>query len=192
VGRRIVARGSTGGGERIPASRQSGRRLTTAAASLALAGSVAVYAFAAGERLTEIVGGVAAAGCALIVLALAFRRAAVFPFGIAGVGAAYALFLALRNGDVDARAPAVAAVLFVATELGYWSLEASSARSERAALLRRVASLALAAFATALVGSLVLGLTSGAGAGIALEAVGVAAAALTAAAISLLASRASV
>jgi len=157
-----------------------------------LSASVAVYAVAAGEQLTEIVAAVGAAGCALIVLALAFRRASVLPFGIAGVGAAYALFLALRNGDVDARAPAVAAVLFVATELGYWSLEASASRNERAALTRRVVALALAAFGTALVGSLVLGLTSGTGAGVALEAVGVAAAALTAAAIALLASRASV
>jgi hypothetical protein len=151
-----------------------------------------VYAVAAGDRLAGIVAAVGAAGCVLVLLALVFRRASVFPFGIAGVGAAYALFLALRDGDVDARAPAVAAVLFVATELGYWSLEASAARNERAALMRRVVALALAAFSTALVGSLVLGLTTGVAGGVALEAVGVAAAALTAAAIALLASRASV
>ena len=151
-----------------------------------------MYAVAAGDRLTEIVAAVGAAGCALALVALVFRRTSVFPFGIAGVASAYALFLALRNGDVDARAPAVAAVLFVATEFGYWSLEASVSRSERAALVRHVLALALAAFATALVGSLVLGLTAGVGGGVVLEAVGVAAAALTAAAIALLASRASV
>jgi predicted PurR-regulated permease PerM len=100
--------------------------------------------------------------------------------------------LALRSGDVDPRAPAVAALLFVATELGYWSLQTSAARSERAAVARRILALAVAAFSTALVGSLVLGLTTGVGGGVALEAVGVAAAALTAAAIALLASRASV
>ena len=155
-------------------------------------GTIAVYAVAAGDRLTEIVAAVGAAGCALVLLAFVFRRASVFPFGIAGVGAAYALLLALRSGDVDPRAPAVAALLFVATELGYWSLQTSAARSERAAVARRILALAVAAFSTALVGSLVLGLTTGVGGGVALEAVGVAAAALTAAAIALLASRASV
>ena len=59
-------------------------------------------------------------------------------------------------------------------------------------LVRRIAGLAGCALLTALVGSLVLGLTAGVGGGVALEAVGVAAAALTVAAIALLASRSSV
>ena len=154
--------------------------------------SVAAYAVAAGDTLPELVATVGTAGCALVLVSLVFRQPSAFPFGIAGVGAAYALFLSLRNGDVDARAPAVAAVLFVATELGYWSLEGGVSRSERAPFVRRAVGLALAALLTAFVGSLVLGLTTGVGGGVALEAAGVAAAALTAAAIALLASRASV
>ena len=131
-------------------------------------------------------------GCLLLLVSLFFQRVSVFPFGIAGVGAAYAVFLGVRGGAVDSRAPAVAAVLFVATELGYWSLEGGDSRSERAALARRVVALAAAALFTALVGSLMLGLTTGVEGGVALEALGVAAAAVTAAAIALLASRASV
>ncbi|MFL5944779.1 MAG: hypothetical protein ACJ74D_13080 [Gaiellaceae bacterium] len=153
---------------------------------------MSAYAVAGGDTLPELVAAVGAAGCVLVLVSLVFRQSSVFPFGIAGVGAAYALHLSLRGGDVDARAPAVAAALFVATELGYWSLEGTVARSERTPLVRRVVGLALAALFTAFVGSLVLGLTTGFGGGVALEAAGVAAAALTAAAIALLASRASV
>jgi hypothetical protein len=153
---------------------------------------VVVYAAAAGDRVPELVAGVGVAGCALVAIALVLRRPSVLPVGLAAVGAAYAVFLGLRNGSVDAGAPAVAAALFAAAELGFWSLERADARSERRFALRRVVALALAALFTALVGSLVLGLTTGVGGGVALEAVGVAAAALTLSAIAVLASRASV
>lgn len=160
--------------------------------SLALAGAVVVYATAAGERLSQVVLGVGAAGCALMAAALVTRRPSALPVGLAGVGAAYGLFLSLRTGAVDPRAPAVATALFVAAELGFWGLERSPARGERAVLVRRIAWLAGCALLTALVGSLVLGLTAGVGGGVALEAAGVAAATLTVAAIALLASRSSV
>jgi hypothetical protein len=75
------------------------------------------------------VAGVGATGCALLVFALATRWKSSFPAGLAAVGAAYAVFLAVRNGAVDAGAPAVAAALFAAAELGFWSLE----RTPRAA-----------------------------------------------------------
>ena len=106
--------------------------------------------------------------------------------------AAYAVFLAVRNGAVDARAPAVAAALFAVAELGFWSLERSPSRSERVVLLRRVSGLAAGAILTALVGTLVLVLATGASGGVGLEAAGVAAAVLAVAAITRLASRASV
>ena len=127
-----------------------------------------------------------------MAFALATRWRAVFPFGVALVGASYAVFLALRNGSVDQWAPAVAAALFVAAELGYWSLERSPSRAERAVLLRRLAGLAGAAVVTALVGSFVLVVATGAAGGVALEAAGVAAAVLALAAIARLTSRASV
>jgi hypothetical protein len=146
----------------------------------------------AGDRLPEIVAGVGAGGCALVAIAFVARRPSVFPFGLAGVGAAYGVYLSLRGGAVDPRAPAVAAALYVAAELGFWSLERAASRSERTVVVRRVATIAAGALFTGLVGSLVLGLTTGVGGGLALEAAGVAAAALTVASIAVLASRSSV
>jgi hypothetical protein len=146
----------------------------------------------ASDRLPEVAGGVGVVGCALMAFALATRWRTVFPFGIALAGASYGVFLAVRNGAVDSRAPAVAAALVVAAELGYWSLERTPSRSERAVLLRRVAGVAGAAAVTGLLGSLVLLLATGASGGVGLEAAGVAAAVLAVAAIARLASRASV
>jgi hypothetical protein len=146
----------------------------------------------ASDRLPAVVGGVGLAGGVLMAFALATRWRAVFPVGIALVGASYCVFLAVRNGAVDRWAPAIAAALYVAAELGYWSLERSPSRSERAVVLRRLAGLAAAAFVTALVGGLVLVVATGAAGGVALEAAGVVAATLTVATIARLASRASV
>ena len=151
-----------------------------------------MYAVLAGDRLPEVVAGVGAGGCALIATAFLARRPSVFPVGLAGVGAAYGVYLSLRTGAVDPRAPAVAAALYVAAELGFWSLERAVSRSERTVVVRRVATVAAGAVLTGLVGSLMLGLTTGVGGGLAVEAAGVAAAALTVATIAVLASRSSV
>ena len=157
-----------------------------------MAAGVVAYADVASDRLPEVVGVVGVAGGVLMAFALFTRWRSVFPFGIALVGASYGVFLAIHNGAVDQWAPAVAAALFVAAELGFWSLERSASRSERAVLLRRVAGLAGAAVVTALVGSLVLVVATGASGGVPLEAAGVGAAVLAVAAIARLASRASV
>jgi hypothetical protein len=157
-----------------------------------VAAGVVVYADVAGDRLPEVAGGVGAAGCALMAFALATRWRTVFPFGLALVGASYGASLAIANGAVDQWAPAVAAALFVAAELGYWSLERSPSRSERTVVLRRLGGLLGAVVATALTGSLVLVIATGAAGGVAVEAAGVAAAVLALAAIARLASRASV
>ena len=142
--------------------------------------------------MPEVVAGVGAAGWALLAFGLATRWTSSFPLGIAGVGAAYAVYLGLRDGAVDARAPAVAAALYAVAELGFWSLERTPSRSERVVLLRRLAGLAGGALVTALVGTLVLLFATGASGGVGLEAAGVAAAVLAVAAITRLASRASV
>ena len=137
-------------------------------------------------------GGVGVAGCALTAFALLTRWRTVFPFGLALVGTSYAVYLALRNGAVDARAPAVAAALFAAAELGFWSLERTPSPSETTVLVRRVAALAASVLLTALVGTLLLVLATGATGGVGLEAAGVAAAVVAVALIARLASRASV
>ena len=139
-----------------------------------------------------VAGIVGVVGCALMAFALFTRWTSAFPFGIALVGASYGTFVAIDNAAVDARAPAVAAALYAAAELGFWSLERSPSRSERVVILRRVASLAAAAAVTALAGSFILVLATGASGGVGLEAAGVGAAVLAVAAIARLASRASV
>ena len=160
--------------------------------ALALAGGIVAYADVASDRLPAVVGGVGVAGCALAAFALFTRWRSVFPIGLALVGASYGVYLALRNGAVDASAPAVAAALFAVAELGFWSLERTPSRSEGTVLVRRVGALAGGVLLTALVGSLLLVLTTGASGGVGLEAAGVAAAVLALAAIARLASRASV
>jgi hypothetical protein len=157
-----------------------------------VAGGVVAYADVASDRLPEVAGVVGVAGAGLMAFALFTRWRSAFPFGIALVGASYGVFLAIHNGAVDQWAPAVAAALFVAAELGFWSLERSPSRSEGAVLLRRIAGLATAGVVTALVGSLVLVVATGASGGVPLEAAGVGAAVLAVAAIARLASRASV
>jgi hypothetical protein len=142
--------------------------------------------------LPEVAGGVGVAGGALMAFALATRWRSAFPFGLALVGASYGVFLAVRNGAVDEWAPAVAAALFAAAELGYWSLERSPSQSERSVVVRRLTGIVSGVVVTALVGSLVLVVATGASGGVALEAAGVAAAVLAVAAIARLASRASV
>jgi hypothetical protein len=191
LGRRDVARRRVGGGERIPASRPSRERLTTAVAALSLAGGVVAYADVASDRLPEVAGGIGVVGCALIAFALFTRWRSVFPFGLALVGASYGVYVALRNGAVDARAPAVAAVLFAVAELGFWSLERAPSQSEGTVLVRRAAALAGGVLLTAFLGSLLLVLATGVSGGVGLEAAGVAAAVLALAAIVRLASRAS-
>jgi hypothetical protein len=142
--------------------------------------------------LPEVVGGVGAVGGALMAFALATRWRSAFPIGLALVGASYAVFLSIRNGAVDAWAPTVAAALFAAAELGFWSLERTPSTSERVVLLRRLGALAGGVVLTALAGSFVLLLTTGASGSVGLEVAGAAAGVLAVAAIARLAARASV
>lgn len=146
----------------------------------------------ASDRLPEIAGGVGVAGCALIAVALFTRWRSVFPLGVVLVGASYGVYVALRSGSVDARAPAIAAALFAVAELGFWSLERAPSHSEGPVLVRRAAALAGGVVLTAFLGSLLLVLTTGVTGGVGLEAAGVAAAVLALAAIARLASRESV
>ena len=113
----------------------------------------------------------------------------LLPWGFVGVGAAYAVFLSLRPGTVDARAPMVAAAFFIAAELSFWSIERRSWRSEGQVVVRRLALLVSAGLATAIVGGLLLLITSGRRSGIGQEAGGVAAAVLTLAVVAVLARR---
>lgn len=157
-----------------------------------MAAGVVAYAVVAAGRLPEVVAAVGCGGCALMGVGLASRWTSAFPAGVAGVAAAYAVFVAVRNGDVDARSPVVAAAVFAAAELGFWSLERTRTRSERVLLVRRIAGVVGGVALTALVGSLLLVIATGASGGVGLEAAGVAAAILAVAAVTRVVSRASV
>jgi hypothetical protein len=128
-------------------------------------------------------------GLLVTAIALVSRWAALLPWGFVGVGAAYAVFLSLRPGTVDARAPMVAAAFFIAAELSFWSIERRGWRSEWNVIGRRLALLVSAGLATAIVGGLLLLITSERRSGIGEEAVGIAAAVLTLVVIAALARR---
>jgi hypothetical protein len=132
------------------------------------------------------VAGVGLAGCALFALGLAGRWPSLLGLGLAGVGAAYAVFLSLRIGGVDANAPAVGAGLFVAAELGFWSLE----RRLGALLVRRIVVIVLLGLGSALAGSLILVASAAVSGGVGLEALGVVAAIAVLGSIAALAARA--
>jgi hypothetical protein len=139
--------------------------------------------------LSELVVGIGAAGLGLGALGLVRPWPSVVAAGIAVVGAAYAVELSLGPETVDRWAPLVAAALFVAAELGFWSIEPRAASPERAVLLRRLLFLVVAALSVGLLGSVLLYAASGASGGIGLESLGVAAAVVTLAIVALLARR---
>jgi hypothetical protein len=136
-----------------------------------------------------LVTSIGCSGLLVTAVALLGRWAALLPWGFAGVGAGYAVFLSLRPDTVDEGAPLLAAAFFVAAELLFWSIERRSWRSDSQVVVRRLALLS-AGLGTAIVGGLLLLVTSGRGIGVGYEAAGVAAAVLTLAVIALLARRA--
>jgi len=128
-------------------------------------------------------------GLSITALALVGRWATLLPWGFVGVGAGYAVFLSLRAGTVDARAPLLAAAFFVGVECSFWSIDRRSWRSDRQVVLRRVVLLSLAGLATAILGGLLLLVASVRGAGVGYEAAGVVGAVLTLAVVAFLVRR---
>jgi hypothetical protein len=123
-----------------------------------------VYPAAATGRDVLVVVGIGAAASALTAVGLLFRWWLVLAWGFAAFGAEYAVFLRLRGGAVDVRAPLVAAALLVVAELAFESVAPESGARER--------SLLAAALGTVAVGALVLVVAGSERSGIALEAVG--------------------
>ena len=151
---------------------------------------VVVYAAAKTPRLPEVVVAVGAVALALGVLGFVRPWPGLVAGAVATTGAAYAVALGLGSREVDEWAPLVAAGVFVAAELGFWSIEPSAASSERVVVVRRVLFLVAAAFVVGLLGSLLLYVASGASGGVGLESLGVAAAVATLGVVAVLARRA--
>lgn len=139
--------------------------------------------------MPQVVRILGVTGWTIGALALIGRWPVLLPLGLAGVGAAYALFLSLRGDAVDPRAPFVAAAIFAAAELGFWSVEVRAARAERAVVTRRLVLLGAGAFAAAILGSLLLVAAAGTSGGVALEAIGVLAAVVAIAIVAFLTAR---
>ena len=95
-------------------------------------------------------------GVALLAAGLVLRWPSAVTAGLALVGAAYGIALAVESRPVDRAAPVVAAVLLLAAELAWWSLELRERiAAEAGSHLRRIAFLlTLALCALALGGAL--------------------------------------
>ena len=105
------------------------------------------------------------------------------------MGAGYTVFLGLREGTVDPRAPIVAGALFAAAELAFWSVEPREGWREPAVLVRQIVFIGAGALGTALVGALLLVLVADTSGGVGLEAIGVGAAVLMLAIVAVLTAR---
>ena len=129
-------------------------------------------------RLVVVALGVAAA--LALLAAVAFRLAALVPLVLVGLGGAYAAFLLLGDGGLDAFAPLYAAGLFVVGELAYAAVGRQAGRIANAVVVARALVILALAVAAAAVASVVLVASQlDVGGGLVLEALGVAAAVAT-------------
>jgi hypothetical protein len=165
----------------------------TALGSVALAAGLAAWpALGIAERIGVVWGAAAGGGLAVALVAggLLARVPAFVTAGLVLLGAEYGAVLAIESEPLDRGAPVVAAALFLAAELAWWSLELRTRiAAEAGSYLRRlafvlgltIAALALGAGVLALVDAVRVG-------GLAVELAG-AAAAVAAVALALTAAR---
>jgi hypothetical protein len=115
---------------------------------------------------------------ACLALAVVIRRPFPIPLAVVALALPYVAILTLEIESLDSRAPLLAALLFGATELAYWSLELRGALTdEPGTYLRRVALVAGLMVGVYAGGTAVLALVEGFSAeGPTIDAVGVAAA----------------
>jgi hypothetical protein len=126
-----------------------------------------------------IVVAVAAVAVALLAGALVLRRPNLIAWSLAALGGEYAVWLTERGVSVDTRAPLYGAVLLLVAELAYECIDSSTVPVEPELYARRALQLAGLALAAVVVGALVLAASAvPLGGGVALTAVGVAAATL--------------
>ena len=105
------------------------------------------------------------------------------PWGVALVGAAYAVFLRLRGGGVDSNALYVSAALIAGAEAAYVALQARAPAADSRTRWDAPARVVAVAFAALLGGGIVLVASGATGGGLAVEAIGVAAAVISVAAV---------
>jgi hypothetical protein len=149
---------------------------------------LAVVLAAAAARSEPALLAVGGAAVFLLLVGLSLGRSAAVPWAIAGLGVAYAA--TLSGDELDGRVPLYAAGLLVTAELAYWALRLRhGARDEPGMALRRVIGLLIAAVAALVAGTLLVAVGQvPLRGGLAVEAIGLAAA-IGALAILLLAAR---
>jgi hypothetical protein len=171
-----AARGAARGGEGIQATRQARARLIVGGATGLAAAALATYAALEAERLRGLLAAGGVAATAALAAAVAFRLPRLAVAGLVLLGAEYAGLFLVRGSTVDQRAPLYGAGFLVVSELAFGAMERRAAETRELALVRVIALAALALAAVAL-GTVVLAVAAlPAGGGIALHAVGVAAA----------------
>lgn len=93
----------------------------------------------------------------VLVAALVLAWRVLVPVAAIAVGGLYGAGLAIEDAPLDLAAPAIAAGLFLAVELGYWSIEERERwKGEAGDSLRRAALVALLALAALLVAAALL------------------------------------
>lgn len=132
-------------------------------------------------------------GLAVLVLALglAARSGAVLGWGLAILGGEYAVLFAAQGRALDELTPVYAGAFLLVAELAFWSIERRvPAWSDPCLFERRLAHLAGVSAGAAVVAGLVLVVAAASGGGgVALEAIGVAAAIGTVALVAVLVRR---
>src|SRR5712691_3881737 len=176
---REAARRRDRGGGRIQASRIRRTRLIQVAGSLACGAALAAYPAAAAGRFPWLHVGIGGAALAALATGLALRRSTLFVWALVLLGADYAVWLELGTHALDQRAPIVGAGLILTAELAFDSLEPEVGRSDSTVVLARAIVLAAVVLGAVGVGALVLAAASiPLTGGVALTALGSAAAAL--------------
>ena len=174
-----AARRRDRGGGRIQASRIRHTRLIQVAGSLACAAALAAYPAAAAGRFPWLHAGISIAAVSALAAGLLLRRSFLFVWALVLLGADYAVWLELGTHALDQRAPIVGAGLILTAELAFDSLEPDVGRSESTVVLARGIVLAAVTLGAVGVGALVLAAASiPLTGGVALTALGSAAAAL--------------
>jgi hypothetical protein len=189
-----VARGRpagspAGGGEEIQAPRPLGARLATAACALLVAVALAAPALGTGPLHGSAVAGLGAGALLFICAGLALRRSAPLVAGFVLLGAEQAVRLTGGPAHADGWTPLYAAGFLLSAELAWWSIEPRvPAFSELRVLVNRVAVVAGCCAGGALLAALVV-LAAGVPleGGVALELVGVLAAAAAVAVVAVVA-----
>jgi hypothetical protein len=177
MARRNPSRRIAPGGDTVQALRQARARLTLGGAAVAGAALLAVYAALTASRLDWLLGGVGGVGVLLLAAALTRRLPGLIAPAVVLLGGEYAGLFLVRKGTVDIRAPLYGPAFFLVAELAFAALELRAGTPDPGLIARRAVLLAALALAGVVLGAVVLAAaTLPLEGGLALEAIGVAAA----------------